>query len=277
MRKLLFVREVIVLVLLSCCTFLYGAEKATIQNSTNPDIQSIVLKKDNLIIKSKGKVYTFKLSELLKYKKTVPQNLDEAFKYNGKWYFSKTRPSSRHRLQYVKGNKYRIFKDYELFLLVSYKEKQYFRDTNKNVYKPYWEMKNDSCSQFIPAKEYIEYLGSKIKLLKETIKNLETKISKNEYTVKADREKYINFLKQNNYETVKTDKNGNVFTTKNSNKYDKKIKKELNRYERNIKKQEKTLRNLIKSLNNLPSRLQSLQALKLKLENLYKLYAINTQ
>jgi len=90
MRKLLFSKRIMIPALLSCCTFLSGTE--AIQGSANSDIESVVIEKDSLIIKSKGKIYTFKISDLLKDKSIqtqnpVPKNLKEAFKYNGELCF----------------------------------------------------------------------------------------------------------------------------------------------------------------------------------------------
>lgn len=285
MKKLLLVRRVIVLSLVSCSTFLYGAEKTTVQNSTNPDIQSIVLEKDNLIIKSKGKIYTFKLSELLKekttkleaskIKKPAPKNLKEAFKYNGEWCFFNAPKSKLNRLNYIKKRGYKVFKEGNLLEKILYKNKYYARDLSKNIYQPIWGMKKDFSPHLIPAKQYIESLDNKIKLLEIDIPKLKQKLSQSQNSVKYELRRYLAFAERHNIKTTITTKNGTTITRESSGKFSSKIKSQLRDYKKSIKKQESNIKNMTRKVKRFEYKLRDLLKFKFKIEALYKQHAIN--
>ena len=269
-------KKIIVLVLLSCCTFLFGAEKVVIERKADSEIQSIVVEKDSLTIKSKGKTYTFKFSELLKDKtveikavKTVPKNLSEAFKYNGQWFFFN---ASRRMFRFKqKGQK--IFRRDELLERVLYKNKYYVRDLNKDIFLPDWKIKKDSSQHFIPAKQYIEYLDNQIKSLKTTIIMLERKNFRAKNIIRTYREKYILLLKNNNLTITMLDKNGNIIRKKKTkNQYSSELKFQLRHYYKNIKAEEKDLKSSKKRLKSLKNKLANLQKLKQKVDILYRKY-----
>jgi hypothetical protein len=294
MRKLIFAKKIIILSLLSCGTFLSGAEKIAIQRSADSDIQSIVIEKDSLIIKSKGKTYTFKLSDLLKDKtvqtpKPVPKNLKEAFKYNGEWYFFNALNNRRNRLCYLnnKIKSYKVFKKGDLLERVLYKGKYYARDLDKNIFRPDWEIKKDFSPHLIPAKQYLDALNNRIKSLndkiepaRKAIKVLEDKISVTLAQLHAEQEYYNAFLRENNLTIKRIDKRGYII--KNSDKYNKKIREKLrfcfqrlqSRYEQ-MKKQEKELKNSISDLKSSEDELVRLLEFKKKIEPLYKKYVLN--
>ncbi len=294
MRKLLFAKKIIVLSLLSCGTFLSGAEKIAIQRSADSEIQSIVIEKDSLIIKSKGKIYTFKLSDLLKDKTVqtpnpVPKNLEDAFKYNGEWYFFNALNNRRNRLCHTKKQAYKVFKKGDLLQRVLYKGKYYARDINKDIFLPDWEIKKDFSPHLIPAKQYLDALNNRIKslnvkieLTRKAIKVLEDKISVTLAQLHAEQEYYNAFLRENDLTIKRIDKRGNII--KNSDKYNKKIREELrlrfqrlqSRY-RQMKKQEKELKNSISDLKSPEDELVRLLEFKKKIEPLYKKYVLNNK
>ncbi len=280
MRKLLLPKRVMILALLSCCTFLSGTE--VILHSTDSDIESIVVEKDNLIIKSKGKTYTFKFSELLKTKNTEaknpsPQNIKEAFKYNGEWCFFTIPKSKNNRLKYIKELRYNVFGEGELLERVLYKGKYYARDLNKKIYEPHWEVKKDFSLCLINAKQYFEYLNIREKTLKETIQKLEQKMPNDEKAIKADREKYIIFLKDNSITTTMINKNGSIITSQGSAGPSAKLRKQLRIYYKNIRNSEKLLKYSMRRLAAFKSKLRSLQRLQCQTKALYTQYVTSNQ
>lgn len=247
MRKLLLA----VVALFSWCVFLSGTE--VMLRSANSNIESIVVEKDNLIIKSKGKTYSFKFSELLKEKtvnaqKSSPQNLEEAFATNGEWGFFHVVKSAINRLQYINNRNYKVFHDGDMLKRVLYQGKYYARDLNKNTYEPYWTMKKDFSPHFIPVKQYIESLDNEIKLLEKTVPELKQKLSKAEDTLKANKEKYIELLSENNNQTTTIDKNGNIVTEKSSGRYTSEINSQLRHYKKDINDKEKAIKSLMSDL-----------------------------
>ena len=274
----------IIMFLFLCCAFLSAAEKVVIERLENSEIQSITVNGDSLILKSNGKNYTFKFSELLsgktvQAKKPVPKNLEEAFKYNSEWCFFNVVPSMRNRLCYMNNAKqsYRVFRRTTLLERVLYKNKYYARDLNKNIYRPDWGTKANFSPYLVPAKQYIKSLDNKIKSLEETTKKIEQKISEDSATVKANREKYIVFLQNNNLATTMIDKNGNIIEKQSSGIYTAKIKSQLRIYYKNIKSLERDIKKSTLNLSRLKSQLSNLIKLKLRSDALYKKYVATTE
>ncbi len=264
-----------ILALFSCCILLSGTE--IIQRSANSDIESIVVEKDNLIIKSKGKTYIFKFSELLKTKNTgaknpSPQNIKEAFKYNGEWCFFTIPKSKNNRLKYIKELRYNVFVEGELLERVLYKGKYYARDLNKKIYEPHWEVKKDFSLRLVNAKQYFERLNIREKTLKKTIQKLEQKIPSDKKTIKADREKYIIFLKNNSIIT-KVDNDGNTIGSQGSGLPTAKLRRQLRIYNKNIRNSEKQLKRSIRRLASFKSQLRRLQRLQCQTKSLYILHS----
>jgi hypothetical protein len=276
MKKLFFTA----LYLFVCCTFLPAAEKVIIERAADSEIQSIVVEKDILIIRSRGKTYNFKFSELLKdksiqiskTKKISPKNLKEAFTINGQWCFFRL-SKNNNRLKRIKELKYDVFHDGDFFQKVLFNEKYYARSLDKKIYEPHWEVKKDFSSHLIPAKIYIKYLDNNIELFKKALQKLELKIPEVANVIKADREKYILFLKNNSLTTV-TEPNGNVTTQQSSGGLPSaKLRRQLRLYYKNIKTQEKNLKYTTRRLRCLKNKLNYTLQLKLKSEASYKKYA----
>jgi hypothetical protein len=280
MKELFFAKRFIILSLLSYCAFLSGAEKIAIQRSTDSDIQSIVIEKDFLLIKNKDKIYTFKLSELLKDKtvqttRPTPKNLKEAFKYNGEWFFFNGLKNRRNRLCRFKKGGYKVFKKGDLLQRVLYKGKYYARDIEKNIYLPDWEIKKDFSPHFIPARQYLEALDNTIRALQINIKATELKIPLALAQFNAIQKRYNIFLTINNITIKKIDKNGNITIKESNGQYSKKIKKELKLMYLKLKKEEEDIESLISSFKSSGEKLQKLFKLKQRLEAFYKKYALN--
>jgi hypothetical protein len=274
-------RKITVLVLLLCCIFLSAAEKVVIQRSADSDIQSIVAEDDFLIIRSKGNIYTFKLSELLKDKtlqatRSVPKTLQEAFKYNRKWFFFNKISSKRNRLCYLNNKKksYKVFKQGDLLERVLYKNKYYARDLDKNIFRPDWEIKKDFSPHFIPATQYLEALDDAIRSLQMKIKLLELKIPMALSLFETTRRRYNAFLTVNNITIVKRDRKGNITTIESNGKYSRKIKKELTILYENLKKEEEEFKRLTESFSSSFDKLEKLFELKKKLDASYRKYVL---
>jgi len=273
-------KKSIVLVLLSCCIFLYGSEKVVIERSADSGIESIAVENDFLIIRNKGKAYTFKISDLLKDKteqttRSAPKTLQEAFKYNSKWFFFNVVKSRRNRLCYLnnKKKKYKVFKQGDLFKRVLYKNKYYARSLNKYIFRPDWEIKNDFSTHFIPARQYIKALENKIRLLKIKIETIEVKIPTALLLFKSAVRSYNLFLIINSIKITDT-KNDSDAKDK-SVKHSKKTKKELQVLHQEIEKRENELKSLMESLDPTKDELHKLQEIKRKLDALYQKYVIN--
>jgi len=276
-------KKSIVLVLLSCCAFLYGSEKVVIERSIDSGIESIAVENDFLIIRNKGKAYTFKIPDLLKDKslqsklqKTVPKNIEEAFKYNSKWFFFNKISSKRNRLCYLNNKKksYKVFKQGDLLERVLYKNKYYARDLDKNIFRPDWEIKKDFSPHFIPAKQYLEALYRKIRLLQIKTKVLEFKIPMTLSLFNTTRRRYNVFLTINNITVVTKDRKGNITIKSSNGKYSKKIKRELKLLYDNLKQEEDELKRLTESFSHSGEELDRLFKLKEKLEFLYRKYVL---
>ena len=276
MRKLFLRRSIIVVVLL-LGTSLVQAEKITIEQPENPDIEKVTIDNDNLTIKTKGREFHFKLSELVKKtsqaaKKLVPKNLTEAFAFNGKWYFFDNKDDALNRLQYAYQNKYKVFKEGDLLQEVTYKGKSYARDLKGNIFRPHWEINNNFTTHLIPAVEYISKLKKTLESYKKKIGKISTKVSPLKESIKGDREQYIRFLQNNNLSTTMVDKNGNIITTHNSRQHSSKLKKQLRLYNKNIRKQEQELTSYEKQFKFMKSSINLLEKNLLRLENLYQQY-----
>ena len=274
-------KKIIVLVLLSCCTFLFANEKVVIEREADSEIQSITVEKDVLIIKSKGKTYTFKFSEILKDKSVkatakVPKNLEEAFAVNGKWFFFNAPRNKRNRFCYLNNKKeaYKVFSEGTLFKRVLYKTKYYARDLNKIIYRPDWEMKTDFSPHLIPAGQYIYALNNAIRTLQRKITAMELEIPLAIAQFNTAQKHYNIFLTVNNITIKKIDKRSNIIIKESNGKYDRKIKKELKLMHQNLEKQKDNMEKLILSLNSSEAEMQKLLKLKEKVDFLYKKHVL---
>ena len=155
MKKIFFV----VLVLLSCCTFL-SAKKTKIK---------------------------------------VPEGLKTEFDSKGEWCFFTIPKSGANRLAYFDKNKYKLFKEGDLLKKVSYEDKYYARDLSKKIYKPYWGMEKDFSTHLVSAKQYINSLDNKIKSSKATIKDLKQKIADGEVKLDYNKERYNHYKSYKKY------------------------------------------------------------------------------
>ncbi len=276
------IKRNVILFLFSCCTFLSAAEKVVIERPADSEIQSIVIEEDSFIIKSKGKIYTFKFSDLLKdksvqAKKPVPKNLEEAFKYNGEWCFFNFIPSKLNRLCYLDNNKnaYKVFKKGDLLERVLYKNKYYARDLSKNMYRPGWEIKQNFSPHLIPAQKYLDALDNKIRLLKIEINTIEEKNSTALFLFKSEQESYNAFLTANNIIIKKIDSKGNIIIKESSGKYSLKVQKELKHRYQQLQKQEEDMKAAISGLESSKDILKILEEFKRKLNVTYQKYVIN--
>jgi hypothetical protein len=218
MRKLFFV----VVVLLSCCTFLSVAKRRVIK---------------------------------------VPENLKKEFNSNGEWCFFCAPKLARNRLRYFTKNSYKIFHEGDLLEKVLYKKKYYARDLSKNIYKPHWEMKKDLSKHLIPAKQYIDSLNDKIKLLEKTVQESKQKLSTAQNTLKADQKRYDHYLCYKKYKAGR-------------GKFSSVIKSKLRYYKKLVKKEEKGLKKLAGHLKSSKNKLRDTKKFKVKTEALYKQYVI---
>ena len=150
----------VVLVLLSCCIFLSAARK-------------------------KGT--------------KVPEGLKKAFESSGEWCFFHFPKNSVNRLTYINKNRYKICKEGDLFKKILYKNKYYARDSEKNIYKPYWRMKKDFGPHLVPAPQYIKSLNNKEKLLAKTIQESKEKLSKEQAAFETDQRRYNHYLSYKKY------------------------------------------------------------------------------
>jgi hypothetical protein len=277
------VKKIVFLLLIACAAFIAQADKVTIERPENPDIDLIVIEDDTLTVKSRGKNYTFKFSELLEdksksveAKKSDPETLEEAFETNGEWCFFRFQKSGANVLRYLNKNANEAFQEGELLQKVLYKNKYYARDLKKNIYVPHWEVKPDFSVRLMPAEEYIQMLGKQIEQGKENIKKLGKAIPQAEKMIKADRKKFIQFLKANNITETTTDKDGNVIVKEtNSATFGSKLTKQLRLYDKDMRTQESKLKSLIQRRSNYRYQVNKLQKLKQNSEELYKRYAVS--
>ena len=257
-----------------------AAGKLILEGPAGSNIESIEIEKDNLLLKSKGKTYTFKFSELIKDKiaptaKISPKNLDEALKYNGEWYFFKQKRKSLNVLKYAEKSGFKTLKNGDLLKRVQYKGKYYARDLENNIYLPHREIKSDFSPHLVPAKAYIKYIDDAVKQLEQRIKEAEYKVTDTENTVRYYREQYITFLTKNNLTTSMIDQNGNVVTSGSSGRFTGKLKSELRRYCKDLKEREKVMKASVNNLDVLKSSLRSGQRLQKKIHDLYIQYVIS--
>jgi hypothetical protein len=212
----------VVVILLSCCTFLSAAKKTVIK---------------------------------------VPEDLKKEFNSNGEWCFFYAPKSARNRLKYFTKNYYKIFHEGDLLEKVLYKNKYYARDLSKNIYKPHWEMKKDFSPHFIPAKQYIDSLNGKIKLLEKAIQESKQKLSNAQATLKADQKRYNHYLCYKKYKTGR-------------GKFSSVIKSKLRYYKKLVKNEENDIKTFARNLKNSENRLRDTKKFKVKTEALYKQYVI---
>lgn len=279
-----------VFLFIACCGLLSASEKVVIERSPDSEIQSITVDEDSLTIKSKGKIYTFEFSELLKDESMqhqkgesvqsstpAPKNLEEAFKYNGEWCFFNFVPSMRNRLCYLSNPKqsYKVFQKGNLLQRVLYKNKYYARDLNKTIYRPDWEIKADFSPHLVPAKQYLEALDNKIRLENVEIEAIEKKIPMLLALLKSKQRGYKSFMTANNIVIKKIDHKGNVIIQENSGRYSSKIKKELQQLYQEVQEREEEVKNASARLESAKMSLQQMLEFKRKLDTLYQKYAVN--
>ena len=276
MRKL-FWHSGIIAVVLMLGTNLAKAEKITIEQSENPDIEKITIDNDILTIKTKDQELHFKLSELVEKTSQAkpnptPKNLTEAFAFNGKWYFFDNKDNTLNRLQYAYRNKYKVFKEGELLQEVTYKGKSYARDLKGNVFIPHWEINNDFDTHLVPATKYINKLKKALESYKKKFSEINTKITNIKKSIKEDRKQYIKLLQTNNLSTTMVDSNGNIITTYNSQQHSLELKRQLRLYNKNIKKQEHELSQCEKQFKFMKSNINRFEKQLRNLESLYQQY-----
>lgn len=272
----------ILLFLFTGCVFLSAAEKVVIERSQDSEIQSIMVNENSLVIKSKGKIYTFELLELLKDKgvqsqNPAPKNLEEAFKYNGEWCFFNFVPAMRNRLCYLSNPKqsYKVFKKGALLQRVLYNNKYYARDLSKNIYRPDWEMKTDFSPHLIPARQYLDALENKIRLANIEIDAIEKNLPMLLTLLKSKQRGYKSFLSANNLVIKKIDHKGNIIIQENSGRYSSKIKKELQQLYQEMQEREEEVKNTTEKLDSLKKSLKQLLEFKRKLDTAYNKYIVN--
>lgn len=235
----------------STLTTLYASaqESVTIVRPKGSEIESITVKGNDLILKSKNRKYQFKLTELIdrpefkmKVKKVIPKSVDEAFKYYGKWYFFNAPKNLRCRLNYRHKPGYKTFKEGELLQRTFFKGKYYARDLDKTTYVPTFEIKNDFRPHLIPANDYVKQVADHIKAIKDKIAELKKDIPKAEIALKADHNFYLEMLTKNNLTIESIDKKGNIIKSGSTGEYSSKIRKELRNCYKDLKKKGKAIK-----------------------------------
>jgi len=116
-------------------------------------------------------------------------------------FFTTAQKSIRNRLTYFNKNTYKICKEGDLFKKVLYKDKYYASDLNNNIYKPHWQMKQDFGEHLVPAKKYIVSLNNKIKSSKKAVGGLGQKSSKKQKELDYSKKRYDFFSEYKKYKT----------------------------------------------------------------------------
>ncbi len=258
-------RFLVAAVIMLLITVVSASEKVEITRPESSKIQKIIIDDDILSLKTKDKIYTFKLSDLVKQ----PNN-PQTSKSTKDWCFFVEKKGNSNNFQYVGMNRRKVFHTGDLVVRFKKNNKFYVRDLDNNIFAPTWEVSKDFSSHLVPAPKFIDHLNNKINSTQQQIHSITRDLSNNEKKMKQERERYISYLQTNNIdETTITDSKGRIISIKNSGKYDSKIRKQLREFYNSLRDLERENNKLKDHLNSLSSQLNSLSKFKKKIDMRY--------